>query len=132
MPKVRNLTVTDATTSNAGATRTAKLTWNAVSGASHYQIQRFNPGDATPAWVNLAATGDLLAGGLLPVDDAGSPPTWEDVITTSATDGAGQTYYYVVSAVERKAPDNRCYHLAADEDEIGRMVRLQECLLRGL
>ncbi len=101
MPKVTGLTVTDATTSNTGATRTAKLMWNAVSGATHYQIQRYNPGVATPAWADLAATGDLLAGGLLPEDDAGSPPTWEDVITTSAEDGAGQVYYYVVSAVHQ-------------------------------
>ena len=38
MPQVTGLTVTDATTNNGGATRTAKLTWNAVSGATHYEI----------------------------------------------------------------------------------------------
>lgn len=116
MPKVTGLTVTDATTSNTGATRTAKLMWNAVSGATHYQIQRYNPGAATPAWADLAATGDLLAGGLLPKDDAGSPPTWEDVITTSAEDGAGQVYYYVVSAVH-EGVDGAV--TSADDNELG-------------
>ena len=52
MPKVTGLTVTDATDGNTGATRTAKLTWNAVSGATHYEIQRFNPGLDAPAWDN--------------------------------------------------------------------------------
>ena len=99
MPKVTGLTVTDATTNNAGASRTAKLTWNAVSGATHYQIQRFNPGLATPAWAN-APDGNDLTSGFITADNAGASPSWEDeTATSSATEGAGQTYYYVVSAV---------------------------------
>ena len=98
MPKVRNLKVADATTNNTGTTRTAKLTWSAVSGATHYEIQRFNPGLDSPAWAD-APDGKELVGGFIPEDDAGSSPSWEDVITTSADGGAGQTYYYVVSAV---------------------------------
>ena len=116
MPKVTGLTVTDATTSNTGATRTAKLMWNAVSGATHYQIQRYNPGVDNPAWADLAATGDLLKGGLLPVGDAGSPPTWEDEIKTAANEGAGQTYYYVVSAVHQGADGDVT---GADDNELG-------------
>ena len=116
MPKVTGLTVTDATTSNTGKTRTAKLMWNAVSGATHYQIQQYNPGVDKPAWADLAATGDLLTGGLLPADDAGSPPSWEDVITTSDTEGAGQVYYYVVSAVHEGADETVT---GADDNELG-------------
>ena len=102
MPKVTGLTVTDATTSNTGATRTAKLTWNAVPGVTHYQIQRFNPGVDAPAWANAPSStvaGNVLTDGFITKDEAGTSPSWDDVITTAATEGAGQTYYYVVSAV---------------------------------
>ena len=104
MPKVTGLTVTDATMASDGADRKAKLMWNAVSGATHYQIQRFNPGLNTPAWAN-APDGNDLTSGFITVEDAGASPSWEDAITTAGTEaansaeGAGQTYFYVVSAV---------------------------------
>lgn len=108
LPKVTGLTVTDATTSNTGATRTARLTWTAVSNATHYQIQRYNPGLAAPVWANApdsAVAGNVLSGGFITVDEAGSSPSWDDVITTAGAEasndaeGAGQNYFYVVSAV---------------------------------
>ena len=118
MPKVTGLTVTDATADNTAGPRMAKLTWNAVSGATHYQIQRFNPGAATPAWATPAAgaTVALDAGGRITVAQATASPTWTDTIASSATEGAGQTYYYVVSAVEDGADNDVT---SADDNELG-------------
>ena len=92
----------DATTNNDWqASRTAKLTWSAVSGATHYEIQRFNPGARCS---HMGGSDRLVTNwtdGFIAVADAGASPSWEDVITTSSdTEGAGQTYYYVVSAVD--------------------------------
>ncbi len=104
LPKVTGLTVTDATTSNTGGTRTAKLTWNAVSNATHYEIHRYNPGLAAPVW-GAAPDGNDLTGGFITIANAGTSPSWEDEITTAGAEasndaeGAGQTYFYVVSAV---------------------------------
>ncbi len=96
MPQVMGLTVTDATTNNDGDARMAKLTWNAVSDASHYEIQRYDP-STTNGWQDLATP---------PVDgvtritkaEAGSPPTYNDTIENGSA--AGKTFFYVVSAVE--------------------------------
>ena len=99
MPRVQNLVVADDTDSNTGENRMAKLTWGAVSGATHYQIQRFSV-DAG-VWGNPADVDDL-ASGFLTEANAGSPPTWTDTIASADSpthEGAGQTYYYVVSAV---------------------------------
>lgn len=109
MPKVTGLTVTDATTDNTGDNRMAKLTWNAVSGATHYEIQRFNHGAATPAWAAPTAEGDTIdisSDGFLTVAQATASPTWTDTITSAANEGAGQTYYYAVSAVEDGADND--------------------------
>lgn len=99
MPKVTGLTVTDATTNNADGPRMAKLTWTAVSGATHYEIQRFNPAATTPAWAPAADGAPALTAGRLV---ATASPTWTDTIATAAGEGAGQTYYYVVSAVDER------------------------------
>ena len=104
MPKVRGLTVTDDTSNNDAAPRTAKLTWTAVSDATHYQIQRFDPAppvEEMPEWADLADNadnGDLLDdNGRITVANAGSPPTYDDGIDAAA---AGKTYFYVVSAID--------------------------------
>ncbi len=119
MPTVNGLTVTDDTKSNKGPSRTAELTWNAVSDATHYDIQRFDPsGDA--GWTKLDTTGGTTR---VSKDDAGSPPSWTDAYFTgtdtagtsynAATYGAGKTYHYVVSAVnDRDTP-------GADDDILG-------------
>jgi len=93
MPKVTGLRVTDDTDSDG---RKIKLTWNAVSGATHYDIMRFSPGATSPAWEAPAADTVLSAAGRISVADADSPPTWTDEDTALAP---GMTYYYVVSAV---------------------------------
>ncbi|MDE0337926.1 MAG: fibronectin type III domain-containing protein [Caldilineaceae bacterium] len=115
MPKVTGLTVTDATTDNTGDDRMAKLTWNAVLGATHYEIQRFNHGATTPAWAVVTGGSPAVDAGRLTTAQATSSPTWTDTITSSATEGAGQTYYYAVSAVE-DGVDNT---VGNDDDELG-------------
>ena len=97
MPKVNGLAVTDATTNNGGDGRMAKLVWNAVSDATHYDIQRYDPSTAA-GWGSL---GDSpTAGGVTQITkaDAGSPPTYTDDIDDGTA--AGKTFFYVVSAVE--------------------------------
>ena len=108
MPMVTGLTVTDESTAADGPK--VKLTWNAVSGATHYEIQRFNPADGTPAWAN-PADGGGLASGLITVEDNDKPTTYEDITEALAE---GQTYYYVVSAVDQGPDDN--VSVEADND----------------
>ncbi|MCY4413257.1 MAG: fibronectin type III domain-containing protein [Caldilineaceae bacterium] len=99
MPKVMGLMVMDATSNHDSAGRSAKLTWNAVSDATHYEIQRYDPSTAA-GWQDLAET---------PVDGvtritkamAKSPPTYTDEFASGAP---GMTYFYVVSAVN-SGPD---------------------------
>ena len=102
MPKVTGLTVTDATSDNAADSRKAKLTWSAVSEATHYEIQRYDPSTVV-GWKDLD---DGSAGSVTRITkaDAGSPPTHEDDFTDGAA--AGKTYFYVVSAVEDGADDS--------------------------
>ena len=99
MPRVTGLTVTDATTSNNAAERKAKLTWNAVSDATHYELQRFAPGDPSPAWGPLTANVDTS--GTVSRIVAASSPSHTDTIVTGAP---GKVYFYVVSAVN-SGPD---------------------------
>lgn len=108
MPKVTGLTVTDETSSTADDDRKAKLTWNAVSDATHYDIQRYNPGTAA-GWGDLAGTDSGATAGQVTQIAATASPSHEDTIT----DGAGNTFFYVVSAVSSgadrdisTAPDN--------------------------
>ncbi len=95
MPKVTGLTVTDETSSTADDARKAKLTWNAVSDATHYDIQRYNP-DTADGWGSLADTPTV--GGVTQIAATASP-SHEDTIAA----GAGNTYFYVVSAVSSGA-----------------------------
>ena len=115
MPKVTGLTVTDATTNNGGTTRTAKLMWNAVSGATHYEIQRYNQNAGT--WIP-APNGNNLESSRITAANAGSPPSWEDVITSGddPDEGAGQTYYYVVSAVDDRSTADTPNTVPEDDD----------------
>ncbi|MDE2704709.1 MAG: fibronectin type III domain-containing protein, partial [Gemmatimonadota bacterium] len=92
MPKVTGLTVTDETSSNTADERKAKLTWNAVSNATHYELQRYDP-STTAGWQNLDAT---PADGVTRIDATSSPSHTD----TFASGAAGKTYFYVVSAVE--------------------------------
>ncbi len=98
MPKVTGLTVTDMTTSNAADARVAKLTWNAVSTATDYEIQRYDPSTAD-GWGDLAGT----AGAVTRIDAAASPSHTD---TFSDGSAAGKTYFYVVSAVEDGVDDD--------------------------
>ncbi|MYF94524.1 MAG: hypothetical protein F4210_03245, partial [Holophagales bacterium] len=95
MPRVTGLRLTDATDSDG---RKIKLTWNAVSEATHYDIIRFNKATST-AWAAPAAGNDLSAAGRISSEDVGSPPSWTDEDTTLA---AGATYFYAVSAVDNR------------------------------
>ena len=116
MPQVTGLTVTDATMASDGADRKAKLTWTAVSGATHYEIQRYNPGATDPAWAAPTAAGTpALDTGRLTMALATASPTWTDSITTAAAEGAGQTYYYVVSAVNEGVDET----VGNADDEMG-------------
>lgn len=112
MPKVMGLRVTDETTSDG---RKIKLTWNAVSGATHYDIRRFSPVGTTPNWVS-PADGNMLTTGRISVAGAKSPPTWEDMDTALA---AGMTYYYVVSAVDDRTTDPATPDTNAANDIMG-------------
>ncbi len=94
MPQVTGLTVTDETTSNTADEREAKLTWNAVSTATHYEIQRYDPSTA-PGWQDL--TNPTPEAGVTRID-AESSPSYTD--TFSDGSAAGKTFFYVVSAVE--------------------------------
>ena len=115
MPKVTGLTVTDATTDNTGDNRMAKLTWNAVSGATHYEIQRFNHGATTPAWAVVTGGSPAVTDGRLTMAEATSSPTWTDTIASTANEGAGQTYYYAVSAIHWGVNVT----VGDDDDELG-------------
>ena len=107
MPKVTGLVVTDATSPQTAAPRSAKLTWNAVSDATHYDIQRYDPDPAqaptTAGWEGL----DRI------VKPSTSPPTHTD--TTFATAAHGKTYFYVVSAVKQADPTATAATAATDE-----------------
>lgn len=105
MPQVAGLRVTDTSTATQ---RKIKLTWSAVSGATHYDIRRYSPDGATVSWAN-PADGNMLTTGRISVTDAGSSPTWEDEDTALA---AAATYYYIVSAVDNRGTDGN----AADDD----------------
>jgi len=117
MPRVTGLRLTDeSTVSTTDGTRSnmIKLTWNAVGDATHYDIQRFDPGATTPAWGAPEAGNDLVVVGTMgriPEGDAGSPPSWTD---EGAGLAAGGTYYYVVSAV-----DNRTTDATTEDDDMG-------------
>ena len=99
VPKVTGLVVTDATSDQAAAPRSAKLTWNAVSDATHYDIQRYDPTTAT-AWEVLGTGGALTTVGTASriVKPSSSPPSYTDTFDTAAH---GKTYFYVVSAVKQ-------------------------------
>ncbi len=105
MPKVTGLTVTDATADNKVNTRKARLTWNAVSDATHYEIQRFSPATGVWAALGAGASEGTTDGTVTRVTKAaaGSPPTLDDTFTTAAgsdpPNSPAQTYFYVVSAV---------------------------------
>ena len=94
MPKVTGLTVTDETTSNTADERKAKLTWNAVSTATHYEIQRYDPSTAA-GWQDL--TNPTPSDGVTR-QVAESSPTYTDTFPDGSA--AGKTFFYVVSAVE--------------------------------
>ncbi len=94
MPKVTGLTVTDETTSNTADERKAKLTWNAVSTATHYEIQRYDPSTAV-GWQDL--TNPTPSAGVTRID-AESSPSYTDTFADGSA--AGKTFFYVVSAVE--------------------------------
>ena len=100
MPKVTGLAVEDKTESNTGDARVAKLTWNAVSNATHYDLQRYDS-STTAGWGVLGASGEGIsevAGATrITKTKAGSSPSFTDTFGSVA---AGKTYYYVVSAVE--------------------------------
>ena len=111
MPKVTGLTVTDATEDNDADGRMAKLTWTAVSDATHYEIQRYNP-DTTAGWGDLAATdAGSTANGVTRIEAATSPSH-----TDTINDGAGSTFFYVVSAVEDGVDNDVA---AAADNEMG-------------
>ena len=82
------LTAEDATDDTAPG---IKLTWNMVTGATGYEIQRWNTG--TSAWVDLDADGDTTT--------TGASPTTMTTFThvESGVIGAGETHYYIVRAV---------------------------------
>ena len=94
MPKVTGLTVTDETTSNTADERKAKLTWNAVSTATDYEIQRYDP-STTFGWQDL--TNPTPSAGVTRID-AESSPSYTDTFADGSA--AGKTFFYVVSAVE--------------------------------
>ena len=119
MPKVQGLRVTDATTDNVAGQRFAKLTWSTVSGATHYEINRFNPVGETTGWAAPTPTeGDAvtLTGGRLTVTEATASPTWTDTIASTTSEGAGKTYFYVVSAVDDRSRPGVPNTEAADDD----------------
>ena len=95
MPKVTGLMVTDETDDNTLEPREAELTWTAVSGATHYDIQRYDPSTAA-GWQDLAN-----ADGATRIE-ATSSPTHTDEFTSGAN---GKTYFYVVSAVDDRGTD---------------------------
>ncbi len=124
MPKVTGLRVTDASDSDG---LKVKLTWGAVSGATHYDIMRFNPGATTPAWA-APPDGNMLTTGRISTDDAKSPPTWTDADITAVTGlEPGRTYYYVVSAVN-DGPDDT----AATDDDMGEWSDYMSVTLKDL
>ena len=94
MPKVTGLSVADATSDNAADSRKAKLTWSAVSDATHYEIQRYDP-SSTDGWKDLNNADGVTR---ITKAEAGSPPTHEDDFADGSA--AGKAYFYVVSAVE--------------------------------
>ena len=102
MPKVNGLAVSDATTNNDGDGRMAKLAWNAVSDATHYDIQRYDPSTAA-GWGSLGVSPTPGEVTQITKADAGSPPTHTDDITDGTA--AGKTFFYVVSAVEDGVDD---------------------------
>ena len=114
MPKVTGLVVTDATSPQTDVERSAKLTWNAVSDATHYDIQRYDPTTAT-AWEVLGTGGDFVtvAGATRIEKPSSSPPTYTDTFETGAH---GKTYFYVVSAVKQADADGAS---VAATDEMG-------------
>ena len=84
------LTAEDATNAD-GTTPGIKLTWMSVTGATGYEIQRWNAG--TSAWVGLDADGDGTTTGASPTTMTTFTHTESGVI------GAGETHYYIVRAV---------------------------------
>jgi titin len=100
MPKVTGLTVTDETTNNTADERKAKLTWNAVSTATHYEIQRYDPSTAV-GWQDLTAEGTGTANSVTRIAAAASP-SHEDIFpgAAEADNAAGKTFFYIVSAVD--------------------------------
>jgi fibronectin type 3 domain-containing protein len=97
MPKVTGLVVTDATSPQTAAPRSAKLTWNAVADATHYDIQRYDPSASMPVWGVVSA--ENTVGDATRIEKPGtSPPTYPDTFDAGAH---GKTYFYVVSAVKQ-------------------------------
>ena len=90
-----NVRAVDATTAAVDATTAAvpgiKVSWTAVSGASGYEVQRFDTTDEMEMWGNFAGEN----GG---VDDASGT-----MITQSAGLTAGMTYLYRVRTVKEEA-----------------------------
>jgi titin len=86
------LTTEDAT---EGTTPGIKLTWNAVTGATSYEIQRWNvAGNGTGAWGGLDTTG--TANDSQAVED---DTTYTDGGDSNTGLAAGMTFYYIVKAV---------------------------------
>ena len=115
MPKVSGLVVTDASTYGTTDTLKIKLTWTAVGGVTHYDVQRYDPATAA-GWETLGvtATGIATVGTATRItkDAAGSPPTLND---TANALSRGGTFYYVVSAVDDGPDDDT----STDDDEMG-------------
>ncbi|MXY93229.1 MAG: hypothetical protein F4047_02790 [Caldilineaceae bacterium SB0670_bin_27] len=110
MPRVTGLRLTDETDSDG---RKIKLSWNAVSDATHYDIIRFTK---TAAGWAAPANGNDLESGRISSADADSPPTWTDADPALA---AGATYHYAVSAVDNRTTDPDNPNTDAADDILG-------------
>ena len=122
MPRVTGLRLTDETDSDG---RKIKLTWNAVSEATHYDIIRFNKATST-AWA-APADGNDLTTGRISSEDVGSPPSWTDADAALA---AGATYFYAVSAVDNRTTDPANPDTDAGNDILGEFSATVEITLK--
>ena len=130
MPQVRGLTVTDDSADNALPPRTAKLTWTAVSGATHYDIQRYDP-SSDAGWEALGDE-DLP---VVEVDGstripAASSPSYEDEFDVDGGANGG-TYFYAVSAVDDRSA-TALVNADTDNDDLGEWSDYKSCHILGL
>ncbi len=130
MPQVTGLRLEDVSESEPTSfTNKIKLTWDAVAGATHYDIQRFISGGwEAPQDGNKLVRGRIPAHGDDGLEDASSP-SWVD---EDPNIDEGAMIYYVVSAVSTSSdtPDSDEDDMGPWSDYVGIRAKVQP-LLRG-